>query len=338
MVDWIEPSAIVPDLDEQGRKICLGTGTFGTVVLAKLHGDPVCVKVFVGIGATAQTKALFEQELGTHLNLRSPRIVQIFGACEVDSNLGIVLEYVAGGSLHSQLERQRQSGTPVDWAKHLPIAMQIAAGVTYLHGKKIIHRDLKSLNVLIDANGAKLCDFGLAITKKTSKSTLSSGNQGTVFWMAPELFGMRAKYTEASDVYGMAMVFLELCTNQIPWDEYLDGQPPMIISNWLKDGERPDIPPSAPADFRALIESAWAQEVGARPAAAEILQQLQAMLGGASPAPAPAPAPARAPAAAATGPPAPPTMVPTARPKGEIKREGGRVVLVLVLVLSSSTK
>ena len=114
-----------------------------------------------------------------------------------------------------------QYGSPIDWQRHIKLAAQIAAGVSYLHSKKIVHRDLKSGNVLIDQrDGAKLCDFGLAKTKLTSSRSSMSvydvGNKGTYLWMAPELFGKKAKYTEGSDVFGMGMIFVELCTNQTP--------------------------------------------------------------------------------------------------------------------------
>jgi serine/threonine protein kinase len=222
-----------------------------------------------------------------HINLRSIRIVQLFGACCFESSLGIVLEYVSGGSLHSQL--QKQYGSPIDWPLHLKLAKEIAAGVTYLHKHKIIHRDLKSLNILVDRkNGAKICDFGLAKIKKTAKSTMSVGEKGTTLWMAPELFERMAKYTEGSDVFGMGMIFVELCTNQTPWEEDLDSQDPRtVVPRWLDRGERPNLPQGTPTDFCALIQMMWAQDVSARPAAAVCLEQLQLMLGTARPSPPP---------------------------------------------------
>jgi TPR repeat protein len=292
---WLEE--IVPEISEDGQELCIGSGTFGTVIRAALHGDPVCVKTLFGIGATTAAKAEFEQELSNYLIPRHPHVVQIFGACCIHSNVGIVLEYVAGGNLHNMLQRDR--GTRFDWPKYLRFSMQIATGVTHLHSNDIIHRDLTSFNCLIDLkDGAKLCDFGLALTKKTSKRALSlrDVNKGTVLWMAPELFGRKPAYTEGSDVFGMSMIFVELCTRQLPWDDDLDGRPPTaFIPRWLDQGERPDLPATVPVVFRALIQMMWVQDVNARPSANECMQQLQAILHSApspaSTAPALAPAP-----------------------------------------------
>ena len=186
-VEWIHESELKAELDEKGQKKCIGSGSFGTVFLASRDGDVVCVKMF-NTGATPAAKAEHEKELVVHIQLRHKRIVQLFGACEIQSSLGIVLEYVSGGSLHKQLQHQHTNGSPIDWSLHLRLAKEIAAGVKYLHSKKIIHRDLKSLNVLVDErDGAKLCDFGLAKTKTTSKSVMSAGEKGNMLWMAPGL-------------------------------------------------------------------------------------------------------------------------------------------------------
>jgi serine/threonine protein kinase len=190
-VEWIDESELVAELNEKGQKTCIGSGSFGTVFLARRDGDRVCVKMFK-TGATDSAKAEHEKELKVHMNLQHRRIVQLYGACEIESSLGIVLEYVSGGSLHRKL--QQQYGSPINWPLHLRLAKEIAAGVKYLHSKKIVHRDLKSHDVLIDErDGAKLCDFGLAKTKKTSKSIMSTGEKGTVLWMPSEIFGKTAK-------------------------------------------------------------------------------------------------------------------------------------------------
>jgi hypothetical protein len=98
---WNGSPPYLRELDEQGHEICIGSGSFGTVIRANLHGEPVCAKLFSGIGATAAAKAEFEKELDTHLSLRHPR------------NVGAVLEYVVGGNLRSRLRRGR--GALIDW-------------------------------------------------------------------------------------------------------------------------------------------------------------------------------------------------------------------------------
>ena len=91
-------------------------------------------------------------------------------------------------------------------------ATDISAGLAYLHEEGILHRDLKSLNVLLtDTLRAKLSDFGLSRVKDETRSasTLSKPS-GTLRWMAPENFSRKAKYTEASDVYSLGIILYQM--------------------------------------------------------------------------------------------------------------------------------
>ena len=89
------------------------------------------------------------------------------------------------------------------------ISLDMTIGLHHLHQRSILHRDLKSLNVLLDGGGrAKLADFGLSTLKTSSASTTAGGFKGTPLWSAPELFKRGAKATAAADLYALAMVFL----------------------------------------------------------------------------------------------------------------------------------
>src|SRR6185437_8723456 len=99
--------------------------------------------------------------------------------------------------------------------------VDMASGLAYLHSRSILHRDVKSLNVLLDDYGkAKLTDFGLSRTKDETKSKdLLSTKQavGTIQWMAPELFSRNPNYTQKSDIYSFGMTLWELVARRIPY-------------------------------------------------------------------------------------------------------------------------
>ena len=160
------------------------------------------------------------------------------------------------------------------------IATDIAFGLTYLHDRGIIHRDLKSMNVLLDDNlNAKISDFGLAKVKTQSQLIATMGGcVGRILWMAPELFGRKAKNTEKSDVYALGMVLYELLTHKLPFQDDLVGKKPeAVIPDWLKNSERPDIPNYGDRSFKELIEQCWHQDSGTRPTAEQVAQRLEQM-------------------------------------------------------------
>jgi len=135
----------------------------------------------------------FEAEAQTMKELRHPNIVQFLGYC-ISPRPCIVMEYMPRGSLH-QLLRNRQA--EILWDVRMRIALDITRGLAYLHAENIVHRDIKSMNVLLAEGKACLADFGLARVKTETQavSTKSSQAAGTLRWMAPELFSPRAAYS-----------------------------------------------------------------------------------------------------------------------------------------------
>lgn len=115
-------------------------------------------------------------------DLKHPNIVLYMGMCITASRYTLITEYMENGSLYDQLHQKKKKFTEVE---KIEIAYEIVKGMVYLHNmKKILHRDLKSSNVLIgeDWNQVKLCDFGLSAQKKKQKK---HKRVGTYQWMAP---------------------------------------------------------------------------------------------------------------------------------------------------------
>ena len=145
----------------------------------------------------------FSHELALMCRLRSPRVVQVHGACVEGLELLLLMEYAPNRSLFKYL---RDEASPLDDALRLRLLRDVAAGMKYLASKRVLHRDLKSLNVLLDDKmKAKVSDFGLARTTTATTRTLGGSSAGTPAWSAPEFLDEDlGPFTEKSDVYRCA--------------------------------------------------------------------------------------------------------------------------------------
>ena len=170
------------------RGVLLGKGSFGTVFRAIWHHPldgprDVAIKYF----ETEVEKAEFNIERKQLARVRHPNIIQMFGVCQHPFVL-LVMEFAECGSLYKVLHQAKpapeyNAGHAISWV------LQCATGVSYLHSlkpKPLIHRDLKSPNLLLVNRGLtlKICDFGTAC----DKSTIMTNNKGSAAWMAPEVF------------------------------------------------------------------------------------------------------------------------------------------------------
>ncbi|CAK5280497.1 unnamed protein product [Mycena citricolor] len=202
----------------------IGRGTYGRVYLALnvTTGEMIAVKQ-VDIPRTASDKNDSRQvtvvqalklESETLKVLDHPNIVQYLGFEETPSNLSIFLEYVPGGSIGSCLLRHGKFDEDVTKS----FTSQILAGLEYLHSQGILHRDLKSDNILVEMSGVcKISDFG--ISKRTEDhNDAHTAMQGTVFWMAPEVINTGKKgYNFKIDIWSIGCVVLEMWAGQRPW-------------------------------------------------------------------------------------------------------------------------
>ncbi|KAJ7103609.1 MAP kinase [Mycena belliarum] len=202
----------------------IGRGTYGRVYLAlnATTGEMIAVKQ-VEIPRTASDKNDSRQvtvvqalklESETLKVLDHPNIVQYLGFEETPANLSIFLEYVPGGSIGSCLLKHGKFDEEVTKS----FTSQILAGLEYLHSKGILHRDLKSDNILVETSGiCKISDFG--ISKRTDDhNDAHTAMQGTVFWMAPEVINTQKKgYNFKIDIWSIGCVVLEMWAGTRPW-------------------------------------------------------------------------------------------------------------------------
>ncbi|CAM8886812.1 unnamed protein product [Rhodiola kirilowii] len=248
----------------------IGIGSYGEVFHADLNGTEVAVKRFLDQDLTGDALVQFRCEVEIMLRLRHPNVVLFMGAVTRPPNLSILTEYLPRGSLYRLLHNPNHH---IDERRRIRMALDVAKGLNYLHTSHptIVHRDLKSPNLLVDKNWVvKVCDFGLSRLKHqtflSSKSTA-----GTPEWMAPEVLKNEPS-NEKSDVFSYGVILWELLTLRGPWSELNAMQ---VVGAVGFQNRRLDIPADADPTISQLISDCWQTEQQLRPCFAEIMQRLK---------------------------------------------------------------
>lgn len=234
----------------------LGGGNYGDVFKARLWGTDVAVKRLHGtivhdaMTWTHPAVADLKKEIEILSQLRHPNNVLYIGACTQPPNVCIITEYCAQGTLGDLLKKPDFT---ISTQKILAFALEVAQGMNYLHSlkPKIIHRDLKADNILVDHNCTmKIADFGLSSMKKganvafvsDSNDLALTANLGTPLWMAPELlFG--EPYDDRVDVYSYGIFLCELVCRRAPFADRVDVMSSLDkLKEFVRAGGTPFIP------------------------------------------------------------------------------------------------
>jgi serine/threonine protein kinase len=264
---------------------CIGAGTTAEVFRASWHGTDVAVKKLRG-----PLPSEFQRELAVLSQFRHPHLVLFMGVSTV-GNPKIVSELCEGGTLFRLLHQQKE--LPLSWPQRLKIALDTAKGVNFLHRQRLVHRDLKSLNLLLAAKvinrgvvpWVKVSDFGLSRFLPFAPSAagalshathgIMTGGVGTALWMAPEVLN-GGSYTEKVDVYSFAIVLYELLARWIPFDG--SGLEPVSIAVAVTGGRRPDmryVPTDCPSTLSRVMKACWLHCPSQRPTFDAVLDMLK---------------------------------------------------------------
>ncbi|KAK3015920.1 hypothetical protein RJ639_007687 [Escallonia herrerae] len=200
----------------------IGMGSTGIVFKAEIHRphSVVAVKKFWRSEADIETGDDLLAEVNLLGRLRHRNIVRLLGYLHNETDIMMVNEYMPNGNLGEAIHGKQAGKMLVDWVSRYNIAVGVAHGLAYLHHDcrpPVIHRDVKSNNIFLDANfEARMADFGLARTMLQKNETVSmvAGSYG---YIAPE-YGYTLKVDEKSDIYSFGVVLLELLTGKMPLD------------------------------------------------------------------------------------------------------------------------
>ena len=252
---------------EIGEEIGQGVSAHVYIGTVKKTGEKVAIKALKFKKLQGQKLSAFQRELSILASAQHQCLLRFVGATDTPP-FCIVTEWMPGSTLYADLN-QKHKLDPTD--RSIAI-FDIARGMKFLHSRHIIHRDLKSLNVLIDGNKkTKICDFGLSRFYDSNDATMTN-NIGTPHWMAPELLGPSGQYDTKVDVYAYAILLWEICACAIPYQGLMA---PQIIARVLVNDMRPEIPSNVSPALKQLIQECWARDPKARPTFAEIVKRVQ---------------------------------------------------------------
>lgn len=185
-----------------------------------------------------------------------------------ENHVIIVTEYAAKGCLFDYLKKRKSqlpSNLKAKWIQ------QITEGIKYLSDHNVLHRDIKSPNLLITSDDdLKICDFGISKDLTSTKTTRHT-DKGSIRWQAPEIF-KDGKLSPKADIFALGIVIWELETCQVPYGDINDTN--HIMWQVGMHNARPEIPETCSSTLKSLIQDCWHKDKDERPDVDEILHRL----------------------------------------------------------------
>ncbi|CAB4291658.1 unnamed protein product [Prunus armeniaca] len=286
------------DLSKLDIRHVIAHGTYGTVYRGAYDGQDVAVKILDwgedGIATAAETAALrvsFQQEVAVWHKLDHPNIPKFVGASMGTSNLRIptkstsndshnsppsraccvVVEYVPGGTLKNFLIRNRRK--KLAFKVVIQLALDLSKGLSYLHSKKIVHRDVKTENMLLDTHRTlKIADFGVARVEAQNPRDMT-GETGTLGYMAPEVLDGKP-YNRKCDVYSFGICLWEIYCCDMPYPNLSFAD---VSSAVVRQNLRPEIPRCCPTSLVSVMRKCWDVSPDKRPEMEEVVKLLYAI-------------------------------------------------------------
>jgi serine/threonine protein kinase len=248
----------------------IASGAFGVLYRGHYCGQEVAIKVLkTGEKASAEeVQREFAQELRILKKVRHKNIVQLIGAMTKPPRLCLVTEFMKGGSALQFLHKH----APLKLPTLLRMSLGVAKGMDYLHKVSVVHRDLKTANLLMDENDVvKVADFGVARVTSTD-GTCMTAETGTYRWMAPEVIAHQ-HYTHKCDVFSYGILLWELVSGgDIPYSGYTPLQAAVGV---VQRGLRPAVPQTCHPVIAQVMQYCWQPDPNARPEFEQVVELLR---------------------------------------------------------------
>lgn len=238
------------------------SGAHSRLYLGKYKDSAVAVKMLRKPDNDREISRRLDREFSCEVNVLSRvhhrNVVKFVGACKKPPVCCIITEYLALGSVRSYLHNQQPFALSLKLA--VDMALDIARGMEYLHSQGVIHRDLKSENLVIaDDLCVKITDFGVACFEwETSAMT---DDVGTYRWMAPEMI-TKKHFSKKADMYSFGIVLWELLTGHVPFE---DLSPVQVAFAVVHKHARLPIPLNCPSPLGHLLHQCWHSDPDKRP-------------------------------------------------------------------------
>ncbi|KAJ0982499.1 hypothetical protein J5N97_010754 [Dioscorea zingiberensis] len=286
------------DVAKLDVRYVLARGTYGTVYRGSYDGQEVAVKLldwgedgFATDAETAALRASFQQEVAVWHKLDHPNVTKFVGASMGTSDLKIpeanstsngqksiparaccvVVEYLPGGNLKQFLIKNRRKKLPYKIV--IQIALDLARGLSYLHSRKIVHRDVKTENMLLDTHRTlKIADFGVARVEAQNPQDMT-GETGTLGYMAPEVLNGKP-YNRKCDVYSFGICLWEIYCCDMPYPDLSFAE---VSSAVVRQNLRPEIPRCCPNALVSVMKKCWDANPDKRPDMDEVVRLLEAI-------------------------------------------------------------
>ncbi|KAM0951866.1 putative dual-specificity kinase TKL-Pl-4 family [Dioscorea sansibarensis] len=286
------------DVSKLDVRYVLARGTYGTVYRGSYDGQEVAVKLldwgedgFATDAETAALRASFQQEVAVWHKLDHPNVTKFVGASMGTSELKIpeknstsngqksiparaccvVVEYLPGGTLKQYLIKNRRKKLPYKIV--IQLALDLARGLSYLHSRKIVHRDVKTENMLLDTQRTlKIADFGVARVEAQNPQDMT-GETGTLGYMAPEVLNGKP-YNRKCDVYSFGICLWEIYCCDMPYPDLSFAE---VSSAVVRQNLRPEIPRCCPNALASVMKKCWDANADKRPDMDEVVRLLEAI-------------------------------------------------------------
>lgn len=286
------------DLASLNLRYVFARGTYGTIYRGTYGDKDVAVKVLdwgedgmITAAEAASLRASFQQEVAVWHKLDHPNVTKFIGASMGTSNLKIpskssssdpqsslpkkaccvVVEYLPGGTLKQFLIKHIKKKLPYETV--IQLALDLSRGLDYLHSKKIVHRDVKTENMLLDSEKKlKIADFGVARVEAQNPVDMT-GETGTLGYMAPEVLDGKP-YDHKCDVYSFGICLWEIYCCDMP---YADLSFAEFSSAVVQQNLRPHIPRCCPHSLGNIMKRCWDPKPENRPDMNEVVRLLEAI-------------------------------------------------------------